>query len=64
MLKFIYHQLTHLCTAEFHLLENSQMGKDQEQELMVDLSAQWVLSFSWAQKDKNENFGKNVLLGE
>jgi len=42
----MYHQLTHLCTAEFHLLENLQMGKDQEQELMVDLSAQRVLSSS------------------
>jgi hypothetical protein len=34
------------------------MGKDQEQELMVDLSAQWVLSFSWPQKDKMRTLAK------
>lgn len=55
----ICHQLTHLCTAEFHLLENLQMDKDQEQELMVDQSAERVLSFSWPHKDEmrsSENF--------
>lgn len=46
MLILIHHELTRLCTAEFHLQGNHQMGKGQEQELMVDQSAQGALSFS------------------